>query len=59
MLQLESPQDRAIVYDLHLQNWSVESSRRRATKPDWKSIVISRKVKLATDPLNPLKKYYY
>jgi broad specificity phosphatase PhoE len=58
MLQLESPQDRAIVYDLHLQNWSVESPRRRATKPDWKSIVISRKVKLATDPLNPLKKYY-
>jgi len=57
MLQLESPQDRAIVYDLHLQNWSVESPRR-ATKPDWKSIVISRKVKLATDPLNPLKKYY-
>jgi broad specificity phosphatase PhoE len=59
MLQLESPQDRAIVYDLHLQNLSVESPRRRATKPDWKSIVISRKVKLAADPLNPLKKYYY
>jgi bisphosphoglycerate-dependent phosphoglycerate mutase len=59
MLQVESPQNRAIVYDFHLQNLSVENPRRMATKPDWKSIAISRKAKLATDPLNPLKKYCY
>jgi hypothetical protein len=58
MLQLESLQDRAIVYDLH-QRRSVESLRERATKPEWKGIVISRKVKLATDPMNQLRIYYY
>jgi len=58
-LQLENPQNRAMVYDLHQRNLGIESPRGRATKPDWKSIVISRKVKLATAPLNPLKIYYY
>jgi 2,3-bisphosphoglycerate-dependent phosphoglycerate mutase len=59
MLQLENPQNRAMVYDLHQRNLGIESPRGRATKPDWKSIVISRPVKLATDPLNLLKTYYY
>ena len=53
MLQLESPQD-AIVCDFHKRK-SIESPRGRATKPEWKGIVISRKVRLATDPLNPLE----
>jgi broad specificity phosphatase PhoE len=59
MLQLENPQNRAMVYNLYQRNLGTESPRGRATKPDWKSIVISRQVKLATDPLNPLKIYYY
>jgi 2,3-bisphosphoglycerate-dependent phosphoglycerate mutase len=58
MLQLENPQNRAMVYDLH-QRMGIESPKGRATKPDWKSIVISPQVKLATDPLNALKIYYY
>jgi 2,3-bisphosphoglycerate-dependent phosphoglycerate mutase len=59
MLQLENPQNRAMVYDLHHRDLGIESPRERVTKPDWKSIVISRQVKLATDPLNSLKIFYY
>jgi 2,3-bisphosphoglycerate-dependent phosphoglycerate mutase len=56
MLKLESPQACVIIYDLHLRDLSFEHPKGRTIKPDWKSIVISQKVKLATDPLNPLKK---
>lgn len=59
MLQLENPQNRAVFYDLHQRDLGAESPRGRAPKPDWKSIVIPRQVKLATDPLNPLKTYYH
>ena len=52
MLQLESPQDCVIIYDLHLRNVSNESSRGRGAKLNWKGIVTSRKVRLATDTRN-------
>jgi hypothetical protein len=58
MCKLESPQDRAIIYDFHLPNFRIESPKRRPVKPDWQGIVISGKVRLATDPMNLLKKYY-
>ena len=48
----------AFSYDFRQFDWSVESPRVRAIKLDWKAIVIPRMVRLATDNLNPLKKFY-
>jgi broad specificity phosphatase PhoE len=58
MLQLETPHDCVFSYDFRQCDWSVESPRVGATKLDWRGIVIPRKVRLATDTLNPLKKFY-
>jgi broad specificity phosphatase PhoE len=58
MLQLETPHDCVIIYNLHQRDWGIESPRERATKLDWKGIVIPRKVRLATDTLNSLTVYY-
>jgi len=58
MLQLENPQDRAMIYDLRLRNLCSERLRGRLSIRNWKSVLVPRQVKLATDPLNPLKKYY-
>ncbi len=58
MLQVESPQDRALVYDLDLPGANSESQKATINKSSWKSVVISRKVRLATDPLNSLKMFY-
>ncbi|MBN1244998.1 histidine phosphatase family protein [Candidatus Bathyarchaeota archaeon] len=58
MLQLESPQDRALIYDLRLPNLRSGRLGGRSNMQNWESLFVSRRVKLATDPLNPLKKYY-
>jgi 2,3-bisphosphoglycerate-dependent phosphoglycerate mutase len=58
MLQLENPQDRAMIYDLRLRNLRSERLRGRLSIQNWKGVLVPRQVKLATDPLNPLKKYY-
>jgi 2,3-bisphosphoglycerate-dependent phosphoglycerate mutase len=58
MLQLENPQDRALVYELRLRNLRSDSRRGRLSVQNWKGVLVSRQVKLAIDPLNPLKKYY-
>jgi bisphosphoglycerate-dependent phosphoglycerate mutase len=58
MLQLESPQNRAIAYNLHLRKLHSEISKRRGSVEDWKGVIVPQQVKLATDSLNPLKKYY-
>ena len=58
MLQIESPQDRAMIYDLKLQNLRIGQLRGRPDMQNWKSVLIPPPVKLATDSLNPLKKYY-
>ena len=58
MLRLESPQDRAMIYDLRLRHLRGERLRGRLSIQNWKGLLVSRQVKLATDPLNPLKKYY-
>ena len=57
MLQIESPQDRAMIYDLKLQNLRMGQLRGRPDMQNWKSVLIPPLVKLATDSLNPLKKY--
>jgi 2,3-bisphosphoglycerate-dependent phosphoglycerate mutase len=58
MLQIENPQDRAMAYALHVHRVKVESIRKRTTQSDWQSIIVPRQVKLASDQLNPLKRYY-
>jgi len=58
MLQLETSHDYVMVDDFHQHDWRIETSREKAANLDWKGTVIPRKVRLATDTLNPLKKYY-
>jgi 2,3-bisphosphoglycerate-dependent phosphoglycerate mutase len=58
MLQFESPQDRALIYDLRLRNLRSGRLRGSLSIQNWKGVLVSRQVKLVTDPLNPLKNYY-
>ena len=58
MLQIENTQNRAMAYALHVHSVKVDSLRKSTVKTDWPGIRVPRKVKLATDQRNPLKKYY-
>ncbi|GEM_PF-524625 len=58
MLQFEASQDTAAVYELNWCNSSIERPKEHTINPYWKGVVISRKVKLATDPRNLLGTYY-
>jgi 2,3-bisphosphoglycerate-dependent phosphoglycerate mutase len=58
MLQIENPQNRAMAYALHVHRVKVESIRKRTAQSDWQSIIVPQQVKLASDQLNPLKRYY-
>jgi 2,3-bisphosphoglycerate-dependent phosphoglycerate mutase len=58
MLQLENPQDQAMKYALNIHQVNVDRTEERKIEKDWQSIVVPSSVKLATDPLNPLKQYY-
>jgi len=58
MLKIETPQNQAMTYALHVHEVSVKNSKSRANKVYWQSIIVPKQVKLATDPRNPLTKYY-
>jgi 2,3-bisphosphoglycerate-dependent phosphoglycerate mutase len=58
MLQLENPQDQAMEYALHIHRVNVSDVEEHRFEADWPSIIVPSSVKLATDPPNPLKKYY-
>ena len=58
MLQLENPQDQAMEYALHIHRVNVDEVEEHRLEKDWHSVVVPFSVKLATDPLNPLKQYY-
>jgi 2,3-bisphosphoglycerate-dependent phosphoglycerate mutase len=58
MLQLENPQNRVMIYDFRPRNMQRKTLRGKNCMPNWKSVHVPRKVKLAADPLNPLKEYY-
>ncbi|MCW4054617.1 MAG: histidine phosphatase family protein [Candidatus Bathyarchaeota archaeon] len=58
MLQLENPQDRAMDYALHVHSVDVDKNIEANGEVNWQGILVPRYVKLATDPKNPLKKYY-
>jgi len=58
MCELESPHDRALVYNLELGNLKMLRSKQETHKAYWKGMLIPRSIKLATDSRNPLRKYY-
>jgi 2,3-bisphosphoglycerate-dependent phosphoglycerate mutase len=58
MLQLENPQDQAMEYALHMHRVNIGEVEKRTHETEWQSIIVPPSVKLATDPQNPLKKYY-
>ena len=58
MLHLETPQDCAMVYELQLRNLGDGRLLGDSNVQNWESLLVSRRVKLSTDPLNLLKKYY-
>jgi len=58
MLQLDNPQDQAMAYALHIHRVNVDEVEERRLEKEWRSVVVPSIVKLATDPRNPLKKYY-
>ena len=58
MLQLENPQDQAMEYVLHIHSVEVDNVEEGRFEGDWQTILVPPTVKLATDPQNPLRKYY-
>jgi len=58
MLQIENPQDHALEYALHVHSVNIGDAEKRTFVVGWQTIIVPSTVKLATDPLNPLKKYY-
>jgi 2,3-bisphosphoglycerate-dependent phosphoglycerate mutase len=58
MLQLENPQDQAMEYALHIHRINVSDVEEHMLEANWHSIIVPSSIKLATDPRNPLKKYY-
>lgn len=55
-LQLENPHDLALIYEFKLQNSRSESQKE--SLQNWKGVIVPPKVKLAVDPLNPLREIY-
>jgi hypothetical protein len=58
MLQLENPQDQAMDYALNIHLVNVQKDTNDAGEVDWCGVLMPQDVMLATDPLNPLQKYY-
>lgn len=58
MLQLDNPQDQAMEYALHVHRVTIDDCQERRLENAWHSIIVPSSVSLATDPRNPLKKYY-
>lgn len=58
MLQLENPQDHAMEYALQVHHIKIGQVEKLETKLNWESIIVPASVQLATDPQNPLKKFY-
>jgi hypothetical protein len=58
MLQLETPQDQAIRYALHAHEVHLLPVSPRRTPATWQGLRVPQRVRLATDPRNPLWPYY-
>ena len=58
MLQLENPQDEAMEYAIQIHHVNVDESEELGFEKIWDNVLVPPTVQLATDPRNPLKKYY-
>ena len=59
MCATETSQDEALIYSFGLENKCLlNASKHRVQDGKWAGVRISNRIKLATDPQNPLKKYY-
>jgi len=58
MCKLENPQDRAWICNLDLENCNIVWPKQRTSSAYWKGEILSKRIKLATDSQNQLKKYY-
>lgn len=58
MLQIENPQDHAMEYAIQIHKVRIDNKQAGTPLVTWNPIIVPPSVKLATDPKNPLKKYY-
>jgi 2,3-bisphosphoglycerate-dependent phosphoglycerate mutase len=58
MCKLESPQDKALTYNLELGDTKLSSQKPSPSKIKWNGVLISKSIRLVTDKRNPLKTYY-
>ena len=59
MCRIETPQNQAMIYNLELKNTDLSHlGKRLKVKAKWDGVLLSNHIKLATDPQNPLTKYY-
>jgi 2,3-bisphosphoglycerate-dependent phosphoglycerate mutase len=58
MLKIENPQDQAMDYALNVHRVNVQGDTESAGEAEWCGVLMPQNVTLATDPQNPLKKYY-
>ena len=58
MLRIENPQDHAMLYALQIHSIRLKNCSKRDKTATWKGTIVPSRVKLATDPENPLKEYY-
>jgi 2,3-bisphosphoglycerate-dependent phosphoglycerate mutase len=57
MLHLENPQDEAMEYVLQIHRVNISSAKSERRR-EWESVLVPSSVELASDPRNPLEKYY-
>jgi len=58
MCTIETPQDRALIYNLYLGNSGLINQKQKGVKADWDGVIVPKQLRLATDSQNPLRKYY-
>ena len=58
MCTVETPQDQALIYELDLDDSSLVKPKQKDAKAEWEGMLVPKRLRLATDPQNPLKKYY-
>ena len=58
MCQIESPQDRALIYELDLGDSGLINPKQEGGRAEWESVMVPKKLRLATESQNPLSKYY-
>jgi 2,3-bisphosphoglycerate-dependent phosphoglycerate mutase len=59
MCKLESPQDKALIYNLELGDIRLSLQKPSTSQIKWNGVLISKSIRLATDKRNSLKTYYH